>query len=336
MDRDSSVKTVEIKKEKRETGDYVRMFLPFALLVLLIVVFSIGDPAFFTATNFMNILRQTSVLLVVSLGATWVILQGSIDLSVGSIVTVVGLSTATLLRELSGASPALAAALAVIVGLTLGLGCGVISGGLFAYGKIPSFLATLGMLSILDGLGLMLTGGSPVALENTAFQSISTGTLLGPVPNIGVLALIVYGIATWVGFRTKFGRYMFAIGGGERVTKLAGVKVDYYKFLGFVVCGLLAGLGGVLMTSRIGAGVPKMGADLLLDSIAAVVMGGTALSGGVGGPHRALLGVIVIGVLRNGMSVMGVNPYVQVSVTGVVVILAVAVTLDRSKITILK
>ena len=320
-----------VTKEEGAGRDWLRTLLPFAILIILIIVFSIGNPRFLSAGNMSNILRQTAVLLIVAMGGTYVILQGSIDLSVGSIVTMSGLMTATALRDLG-----LTSGLALIVGILVGLACGAVNGGIFAYGKIPSFLTTLGMLSVLDGVGLLITGGSPIPLTNTTFAWFSTGTLLGPLPNIGLWALIIYAIATWVGFRTKFGRYMFAIGGGERVAKLAGVKVDRYKFYAFLVCGMLAGLAGGLMIGRIGAGVPAMGEPLLLDSIAAIVMGGTALSGGVGGPHRTLLGVLVIGVLSNGMNVLGINPYVQMSITGVVVILAVAVTLDRSKITIMK
>jgi ribose/xylose/arabinose/galactoside ABC-type transport system permease subunit len=320
-----------VSKRQGTGRNWMTTLLPFVLLVLLIIIFTVGNPRFLTVANLWNILRQSSVLLVVAMGGTFVILQASIDLSVGSVVTITGLVTAVVLREVPGVGP-----WALLLGPAVGVVCGSVNGALFAYGKVPSFLATLGMLSVLEGLGLILIGGSPVPVNDTAFTWISTGSLLGPVPNIGLWALIIFGIATYAGFRTKFGRYMFAIGGGERVTKLAGVNVNRYKLYAFIVCGLLAGLAGSLMTARIGAGTPSMGAALSLNSIAAVVIGGTALSGGVGGPHRTILGVLVMGVLSNGMNVLGVNPYVQISITGVVVIAAVALTLDRSKITIMK
>lgn len=318
------------KPQRVKQRNWGSTLLPFVLLVLLVIVFSIGNARFLTENNVWNILRQSSVLLIVAMGATFVILAGSIDLAVGSIVTMSGLMTAMVIRDLG------MGAWSLIIGPIVGVLAGMVSGALLAWGKVPSFLATLGLMSVFSGAALLWTGGSPIPINDATFQWISTGSLIGPLPNIGLWALIIYGVMTYVGFRTKFGRYMFAIGGGERVAKLAGVKVDRYKFYAFAVCGLLSGLAGSLMSARVGAGTPSMGESLLMDSIAAVVMGGTALSGGTGGPHRTILGVIVIGVLSNGMNVLGVNPYIQMVVTGAVVILAVAMTLDRSKITIMK
>lgn len=308
----------------------IRTLLPIGLLIVLVVVFSLGNERFLSVDNMWNIMRQSAILLIVAVGGTFIILQGSIDLSVGAVVTITGLVTAVLIRDTNLGT------LVVLLAMIAGLVIGAINGVLFAYGKVPSFLATLGMMSVLEGLGLILVGGSPVPISNRGFQWVATGSILGPVPNIGLWAIAIYGIAVWGTFRTKFGRYMFAIGGGERVAKLAGVNVNRYKLYGFSLAGVLAGLAGALMASRIGAGTPGMGGGLLMDSIAAIVMGGTALTGGVGGPHRTILGVLVIGVLRNGMNVMGVDPYLQIAITGIVVIMAVAVTMDRSKITVFK
>jgi len=305
------------------------LLLPLVGLLLLGIFFALLAPNFVTLGNLYNILREASVLLIVSVGVTYVILMGSIDLSVGQVVTLSGLATALALQ--TNPLP-----LAVAVGVMCGILVGAINGALFAYGKVPSFLVTLGMSLVLTGIALWLVGGRPVQINNDEFRWLSTGTPVLAIPNVAVWALIVYGIGIVVAARTRFGRFMYALGGGEAVAKLSGVPVRRFKLYAMIVSGALAGLAGVLLSARIGAATPSMGDSLVLPSIASVVMGGTALTGGAGGVHRTLLGVLVITVLRNGLDIMAVGPYVQLIAQGVVVILAVAVTLDRRKISILK
>ena len=315
---------------KRRTAQQGRSLVPVAALVLLIIVFTIANPKFLTGSNFMNILRQFSVLLVAGLGATFIIIMGSIDLSVGSIVTMCGVVAALLVMQ-AGFGP-----WAFFIAPFFGLVAGALNGAIFAYWRLPSFLVTLGTLSIVRGATLLRIEGAPVPIYNDSFANLVTGTALGPIPNIALWALGALVICTIIAFRTRFGRYLFAIGGGERVAKLAGLPVNRYKMYAFMVAGLLAGLAGVLLAGRIGAGTGQMGEEYLLDAIAAVVMGGTALTGGQGGPHRTLLGVLVITVLSNGLNVAGVDFYWQIIVKGIVVIAAVAITLDRSKVQIMK
>jgi ribose/xylose/arabinose/galactoside ABC-type transport system permease subunit len=315
---------------KRRAAQQGRSLVPVAALVLLIIVFTIANPKFLTSSNFMNILRQFSVLLVAGLGATFIIIMGSIDLSVGSIVTMCGVVAALLVME-AGFGP-----WAFFIAPLFGLVAGALNGAIFAYWRLPSFLVTLGTLSIVRGATLLRIEGAPVPIYNDSFAGLVTGTALGPIPNIALWALGALVICTIIAFRTRFGRYLFAIGGGERVAKLAGLPVNRYKMYAFMVAGLLAGLAGVLLAGRIGAGTGQMGEEYLLDAIAAVVMGGTALTGGQGGPHRTLLGVLVITVLSNGLNVAGVDFYWQIIVKGIVVIAAVAITLDRSKVQIMK
>ena len=300
-------------------------------LVLLLIVFSALNSRFFSVDNLYNILRGTSVLLVAASGATFIIMMGSIDLSVGAVVSGSGIVGALLLRDLG------TGAWTILIVMALGLVIGAFNGLLFAYIKLPSFLVTLGSLSIVVGLSDVLVHGIPVEINrNQAYVRIFGGNLFGKFPVIALWAVLVLVICYIVAFRTRFGRYMFALGGGERVAALAGLPVRRYKLYGFLVAGALAAFAGGLLAARLSSGSPGMGDSYLLDSIAAVVMGGTALSGGVGGPHRTILGALIIGVLSNGLNLVGVDPFWQMVVKGFVVIAAVVMSIDRSKMQIVK
>ncbi len=305
------------------------VLLPVAAAIALVAWFSIQNPLFLTLDNAWNIGQQSAVLLLVALAGTIVILVGSIDLSVGAIVTVTGILCASLMDD-SGAVAAVAAALG------LGLLIGIVNGGLMVALRIPSFLVTLGMLTILTGFSNSAAGGAPVLFVDQGFpQFINDDAILG-IPNVVLLAVAVWGLLWFVAFRTRFGRYLYAIGGGESVAGLSGVPVNRYKIAAFAVAGMLCGLAGAIVTGQVGAGTPDIGSPYLLDSIAAVVMGGTALSGGIGGPHRTIIGVFVIAVLSNGMDVTQVEDSTQDVVKGLVIIAAVALTIDRSKYSIIK
>jgi ribose transport system permease protein/putative xylitol transport system permease protein len=306
------------------------LVVPLVGLVALVAFFGVSADNFLTVDNLYSVLRDAAVLLIVSIGMTWVILMGSIDLSVGAILTLSGMVTAITLDNDYGILASIG------FGLAVGLGAGVVNGLLFAVAKVPSFLVTLGTSLALTGIALWSVGGRSVQVFDPSFSELSTSTVIADLPNIALWSLVIYGVAILIGQRTRFGRFTFAIGGGEQVARLSGVTVQRYKFYALVVSGLLAGLAGILLTARVGAATPTMGDTLALQTIAAVVMGGTALTGGVGGVHRTLLGVLVITILANGMDTMAVNPYLQSIIQGAVVILAVALTLDRSKISVLK
>jgi ribose transport system permease protein/putative xylitol transport system permease protein len=223
--------------------------------------------------------------------------------------------------------------------LLSGVAAGVLNGLLFAYLRLPSFLVTLGTSLMITGVGLILTGGASIQIFNQDFLNISQAKLVPQVPNIALWSLLIYGIAVAVGIWTRFGRYAYAIGGGEVVARLSGVPVQRFKFYAFVISATLAGFAGVLLTARLGSGSPGYTAasgDIVLLSIAAVVMGGTALTGGVGGVQRTILGVLVLTILENGLTGMNVHPFKQAIIEGCVVILAVALTIDRSKLSAVK
>jgi len=304
--------------------------VPLIGLALLVTYFGIAASNFLTVDNLYAILRDGAVLLIVAIGMTWVIMMGSIDLSVGAILTLSGLLTALALQD------GYSVVVAIAIGLAAGLAAGVVNGLLFAYAKIPSFLVTLGTSMAITGIAQWAVDGRSVQVLDVGFTDIASKSLIADLSNVALWSLVIYAIAVLVNFRTRFGRFSYAIGGGEAVARLAGVPVRRFKLYVFIVSGLLAGLAGILLTSRIGAATPAMGATTSLEAIAAVVMGGTALTGGVGGVHRTLLGVLVVTTLTNGLDTMAVNPYLQSIIHGAVVVLAVALTLDRAKLTILK
>jgi ribose transport system permease protein/putative xylitol transport system permease protein len=303
--------------------------LPVVAIILLIAYFSFVNPLFLSTANALNIGRQSSVLLMVSLAGTMVILIGSIDLSVGSLVTLTGILVALTVDRLGVGG-------ATLVGVGVGALVGLVNGSLVTVLRVPSFLVTLGMLSILVGVSNQISQGQSILFENELLLTLVNGSVFLGIPNVIWFALIATAVLTVVSFRTKLGRYLFALGGGEIVAAHAGVPVDFYKILAFVLAGAICGLAGVMLTGQVGAGTPTAGSGLLLNSIAAVVMGGTALSGGIGGPHRTFLGVLVIAILTNGMDVTAVNSFTQDIVKGFVIILAVSLTIDRSKYPFIK
>jgi len=304
-------------------------FGPYIFLVVLSVIFAFQSDQFLSYRNIVtNILRNSSVILLIALAGTFPILQQSIDLSVAQMAVISAIVIAITWSDFGLLSLPLGILAATIVG--------TVNGIIFTKLKVPSFLATLGMLSILDGIQRHLTGGSTVPVRDETLGWIANGNIIPAIPNIVLWALLLYVLTIVVAFRTNFGRYTYALGENERVVELSGVKVDRYKILAFTFSGFLCGCAGLLMMARIGSAASTMADGLLLPSIAAIVMGGTALTGGVGGPHRTIIGVIVIAVLNNGMTLMGVDSFTQLIVLGVVVILAVAMSIDRKKIDIIK
>ena len=320
------------QSEKRTLQDWAIDIGPFVTLIILGLFFTIQTDSFLTEENLVNNLaRNSAVLLLVALAGTFPIMQQSIDLSVAAIVTFTGVFAAVLIANF-GVTGIFALLAAVVLGGLVGL----INGVIFTKGKIPSFLVTLGMLSILEGSAGLITGGASVPFRAPELTQLVNGQVIPGIPNIVTITLLIYLGTIFLTFRTKFGRYTFALGENESVVDLSGVPVDRYKIYAFVISGILCGIAGALLTARIGTASVQMGQGLLLPSIAAIVMGGTALTGGVGGPHRTILGVLVIEVIRNGMNLMGINPFVQTMVVGAVVIVAVALSIDRRKIDIVK
>lgn len=306
------------------------VWLPIAVVFTLIAFFSLMTDAFFSLRNMSGILGQASTLLLACLGASFVILMGSIDLSVGAIVLLVGAITVKILNALGLGVEALA--VSMLAGALLGLFNGIV----YAWGRIPSFVVTLGTLSVFTGTAWQLLEGRALRFTSPSFENLAIGQLIPYVPNIALFALGAWLVASLIGQMTRFGRFMYIIGGGEAVARTAGIPVIRYKIYAFVFSGMMAGLAGAMAVARLGAAGPTLGQELLLNTLAAIVVGGTSLSGGIGGVHRTLIGVAIIALLDNGLNLMGINQYTQMVIKGAVVVVAVLISQDRRNSKIIK
>lgn len=299
-------------------------FGPLLALVLLFIVITVLNPSFMEPNNILNLLRQTSINALIAFGMTFIILTGGIDLSVGSILA---LSSALMAGMMvSGLDPILA----ILVGILLGAIMGVINGILVSKGKMAPFIVTLATMTIFRGLTLVYTDGKPITGigDSVMFQMIGRGYFLGvPVP--AVVMIIAFMILWFLLHKTSFGRITYAIGGNERASRISGIKVDRVKVAIYGLAGTMAAIAGAILTSRLNSAQPTAGQSYEMDAIAAVVLGGTSLSGGKGRLFGTLVGVLIIGTLNNGMNLLGVSSFYQQVVKGAVIL--IAVLLDRKK-----
>ena len=287
-------------------------------LAVLGAILWVLTPHFLTISNLLNVAQQTSINAIVAVGMTFVIISGGIDLSVGSIVALSGVALGALLQGGQPLAVALAAALAV------GLACGLLNGALVSVGGLPPFIATLGMMSVARGAALVFTEGRPVSGFDEGFRSIATGSV-GFVPAPVVVMIAVYVAAHIVLTRTTFGRYVYAIGGNEEATRLSGVAVRFHKTAIYGVSGVMSAIAAIVLTARLNSAQPIAGTMYELDAIAATVIGGTSLMGGEGTLAGTLVGALIMGVLRNGLNLLGVSSFLQQIVIGGVIVGAVLV-----------
>ena len=291
-------------------------------LIVLIVAVSIASPDFLDIGNLLNVLRQTSINAVIAMGMTFVILTAGIDLSVGAILALCGAFAASLIASGSGLL------IAMPIVLLAGLALGAVSGLIITYGAVQPFIATLVTMTVLRGAVLVFTNGTPIdassGAASNAFGNLGAGYILGiPIP---VIAAAVVFAACWVALtQTRFGRYVYAIGGNESVTRLSGVNVTLIKIVVYAVSGLLSALAGIILTARLESAQPTAGVGYELDAIAAVVVGGTSLAGGIGSMTGTLIGALIIGILNNALNLMDVSSYYQMIAKGSVILLAVLV-----------
>jgi ribose transport system permease protein len=297
-----------------------RRFGTVAGLVALCLLLWALTPHFLTVANALNVMEQTAINAIVAVGMTYVIIAGGIDLSVGSLVAFSGVALAAALKA------GWPAAAAVMVALAVGAGSGLVNGAVISFARLPPFIMTLGMMSVARGAALLFTDGRPISGFGPGFRSIATGRLLG-VPAPIVLTLAIYLLAHFGLSRTRFGRYVYGIGGNEEATRLSGVAVRFHKTMVYVVSGMASAVAAVLLTARLNTAQPIAGMMYELDAIAATVIGGTSLSGGEGTLAGTLIGALTMGVLRNGLNLLGVSSFLQQLVIGVVIIVAVCVDL---------
>ncbi len=284
--------------------------------VLVCAVLTILSPFFLTTSNLMNVVRQSSIIGIMAVGVTFVILSGGIDLSVGSVMAVSGMIAA---GSLQGGSSMF---VAILVALAVGIAAGLVNGVLVTKAGITPFVVTLGMMSIARGVTLIYSDGYPISGFSPAFRFIGGGAIMGlPFPVIMLLAVVV--IAWFVLTQTRLGRYTYAIGGNEETVKLSGINSDFYKTMMYVISGATAGISALILTSRLNSAGPTAGLTYELTVIAAVVIGGTSLTGGRGSVWGSLVGALLIAVINNGMNLLGISPYYQELARGVIIIAAV-------------
>lgn len=292
---------------------------PLVGLILLCVGFSLASPYFFSFRNALNVLDQVTVLGILALSATAVIITGGIDLSVGSVLAFSMMTMGWLYQDFS-----VPLGLALIVGIVVGAACGFVSGLLITAARLPAFIATLTMLSVARGLANILTDGQQVVGYPAWFTSLATVRYFGFF-SVTMIVFVVLAVIAWVYLRFRSGgRNLYAIGGNSEVARLSGIGVRKVTLLVYAVSGTLAGVAAMTLAARLNSSQPSAGFTIELDTIAAVVIGGASLSGGTGGVGGTVVGVFIIGVLRNGLNLLGVSPFVQQIVIGTVIAVAVA------------
>lgn len=318
--KDETVRRQPLQMEK-EPFDFARWWDRVGILIVLlalVVFMSIFAPNFARIDNLFNIARSISVNAILAAGMTFVILTKGIDLSVGSTVAVSGV--VAVLAAIAGVP----APIAVLSGMAVGAACGVVNGALVAYMGLAPFIVTLGLMTFLRGLAYTMTEGQPIVSSSLNFKAFGSG-YIADVPIPVITMIVVYIIAWFVLERTRFGRHIYAVGGNEEAAELAGVRVKRILTAVYVIAGLCAGLAGVIFAARVISAQPTAGTGYELDAIAAVVLGGTSLSGGRGRIIGTLIGAVILGVLSTGLILMDVPFFTQLLIKGVVIIFAVAI-----------
>lgn len=287
------------------------------VFVLIFIGFAIASPRFLSSSNLFTIARQVSMYGIASIGMTFVILIAGIDLSAGSVITIVNIVCAYLMVK-SGFSMTMA----VILALVLAVGIGVLNGFLVSSVGIPAIIATFATQTIFAGTAYLLSGGTPIYGFDERFKVIGQG-YIGPVPVPVIIMIICFAIGSFILNKTYFGRYFYAVGGNEEAAKLSGIRVGRIKYLTYALAGLFSGLAGIVMLSRTNSAQPTAGIGYEFDVITCVVLGGVSVAGGIGKISNVVAGVLIIGVLTNGMVLLNVSTFSQMIVKGIVLILAV-------------
>ena len=315
----------------KPVGRFAAKYGIILAFIAICVVLAIAEERFLSTRNIFNVLRQTSINGILAVGMTFVILTRGIDLSVGSVAALAGMvagSLATMQTISMVFSEPLDPMLVVVIGTLVGMACGFVNGVIVARFAVPPFVVTLGMLSAARGLTLLYSDGRPIPNLDPGFRYIGTGEILGvPVP--ALLFLAVFLIAWLVLTRTNYGRYVYAVGGNEKSARTSGINTKLIIMSVYVIGGGLAAIGGMILAARTGSALPQAGVAYELDAIAAVVIGGTSLAGGVGSVVGTLFGALIIGVINNGLDLLGVESYYQQVIKGAIIV--AAVMLDPSR-----
>jgi ribose/xylose/arabinose/galactoside ABC-type transport system permease subunit len=308
---------------KKKLPDEFGILIGFVVIYIIFAVLCHKE-GFTSLENTLNVARQISMITIIAIGMTFVIISGGIDLSVGSIVAFTGVSAALILNATHGNIP-----LAIAGALAAGILIGAFNGFIVAHFKVPPFIVTLSTMIGFRGLVFLICGGRPVGNLPDAFYFLGGGYLILPVPILIMFLLIA--CAWYLAKHTKFGRYTYAIGGNEEAARLSGINIKNMKVYIYSLCGLLSAVSGLILASRLFSGDPKSGQLYELDAIAAAVVGGTSLSGGKGTILGTFIGALIIGVISNGLNLMGVESYTQNIIKGAVILIAVLLDQMRKR-----
>lgn len=314
---------------RTSSANWLRRGTVFLILVVLIAFFSVQSERFLQPVNLGNIFEQNAYIIVAAIGVALTMILGGIDLSVGSVAALVGAVTAGIItRNGVDLLPAL------VIGLGIGTLLGAINGAFIVYGKLPPFVVTLAMLGIARGLTLVYTEGRPISgLRETGYIGLANDTFLSlPIPTVIVIALLV-ALAAWLILtRTRFGLHIYGIGGNEETARLAGVSVERTKIITYALSGLCAAITGIMLTAQLASAQPRVAEGLELNAIAAAVLGGVSLFGGIGNVLGILAGVLIVGVLSNGMNMLRISPYTKEIIQGIVLVLAVSIDMYSKRL----
>lgn len=303
---------------------FVRKNIPFIGLIAICVVVGIAAPTFFTEYNILNVTRQAAVNGFLAFGLTIVIISGGIDLSVGSILAVSGMSAAMLIQA------GVPSSIAILIALVIGAAIGALNGFLIARAKLQPFIATLGTMMVFRGVTLLISDGVPKSLLGPGMiEWIGRGRVFGIIPVPAVILLGVFGIFAYFLKNTTFGKKIYSIGGNAKAARLSGINVESNLIYIYMISGILAALAGVVITSRVDSAVPLAGTSYEMYAIAGAVIGGVSLAGGKGRAVGTFVGIFIIAVINNGLNLIGASDYLQLVITGSVIILAVVA--DRKK-----
>ena len=327
MNNKSTLGSSEYREPSR-VMEFLKMYLGVLIgLVGLFIFLSISTNTFLTPDNLIVVLRQVSINAMLAFGMTYVILMGDIDLSVGMVMAFSGIITTVALTRGNVPLP-----MAVALGLSGGALIGIINGLIVSKLKLPSFIVTLSMSYIAKGFAYIISDGMPVSVDDPNFYAIGNG-YLGPIPYPVIYMIVVFVVLSFVLYRLKFGRKVYAIGGNLEAAKYSGINVARVKIISFLVLGMLAALGGIVQCARLFSGQPTIGVNAELDAIAAVILGGTSFSGGVGTLFGSLIGALLIGIINNGLNLLGVSSFWQNVAKGAVILLAVYIDVLRKNST---
>ena len=307
----------------------------FLALFSLIIIFSVIAENFFSLPNLTNILDLSATLLLTATAMTFILMLGAIDLSVEGLAGLAGIVGALMVKNFTNSNDY--GFLSIIICIFLGAIFGLLNGIVFTKLKIPSFMTTLGVGAVATGVGVLVTKGYPVIITDQSIRGLAHIRLLGGVvPLLFVIAITINFLIWFISERTMLGRHVIAIGGDEAIAKDLGIKIDLVKIIVFGISGAMFGLVGMLLVAKLGAGDIRNTIGLTFDAIAAALIGGIAITGGIGKIPYAAIGAITLTILRNGMVLLGINPYIQQGVVGAIIILTVAVTIERKKIGVIK